>query len=61
MAGASTAAVLYASVISTTQVLGGEPEDVKELRHHVKVGGFTNPWESFVDKNGFAIGYAMIM
>jgi hypothetical protein len=50
MASASTAAVLYTSVISASQLLGKQPEDAEELKHHVKGGrGFINPWPSFTD------------
>lgn len=52
---------LYATVISTSQVTGAVPEDVKELRHHAKGGkGFINPWPSFLDRNALAIGGSMI-
>ena len=48
MASASTAAVLYATVISTSQITGAVPEDAPDLKHHVKGGkGFRNPWESY--------------
>ncbi|KAF2843394.1 Metallo-hydrolase/oxidoreductase [Patellaria atrata CBS 101060] len=50
MASASTAAVLYASVVSSAQLTGAVPEDAKELKHHAKGGkGFINPWESYTD------------
>lgn len=51
---ASTAAVLYASVISTSQVKGAEPEDAKDKLHHVKGGtGFRNPWDSYLGGSFF--------
>jgi hypothetical protein len=61
MSSATTAAVLYASVISSPQLLGAEPEDAKELKHHLKGGGFTNPWDSFLDRSGWQIASAMLM
>jgi N-acyl-phosphatidylethanolamine-hydrolysing phospholipase D len=61
MSSATTAAVLYASVISPSQLLGAEPEDNKELKHHLKGGGFTNPWDSFLDMSGWQIASAMLM
>jgi N-acyl-phosphatidylethanolamine-hydrolysing phospholipase D len=62
MASASTATVLYASVISSSQISGAEPEDAQERRHHAKGGkGFINPWESWIDQNGFQIISKMIM
>jgi hypothetical protein len=61
MSSAATAAVLYASVISPSQLLGAEPEDTKELKHHVKGGGFTNPWDSFQDMSSWQIATTMLM
>jgi hypothetical protein len=61
MSSASTAAVLYASAISASQITGAVPEDAKELRHHAKGGkGFINPWDSFLDRNAFQIITGMI-
>jgi hypothetical protein len=52
----STAAVLYASVISTSQVKDAEPEDAQDKQHHIKGGtGFRNPWDSFLDRSFFQI------
>jgi hypothetical protein len=62
MSSVSTAAALYASVISASQVAGAVPEDVEERAHHAKGGkGFINPWPSFIDKSGWSIARAMIM
>jgi N-acyl-phosphatidylethanolamine-hydrolysing phospholipase D len=62
MASASTAVALYASVISASQIAGAVPEDAGERAHHAKGGkGFINPWPSFMDQSGWAIGRAMIM
>lgn len=60
MSGTSSAAALYAAVVSTTQPGSAVPEDVKELKHHVKGGkGFTNPWESYADQKPLQIVWAM--
>jgi len=62
MASATTAAVLYASAISTSQVLGAKPEDASDLKHHAKGGkGFVNPWESFLDRSAWEIIRVMIL
>ncbi|KAK7703966.1 hypothetical protein SLS57_010700 [Botryosphaeria dothidea] len=48
MSSASTSAVLYATVVSASQLTGAVPEDAKDLAHHAKGGkGFLNPWESY--------------
>jgi len=58
---AATAAVLYASVISTSTATNAVPEDVKDKQHHRKEGkGFMNPWESFLDRSFFKILSAML-
>ena len=45
MSGSGTAASLYAATISQASVIGAEPEEAKDKRHHLKDGkGFTNPW-----------------
>jgi hypothetical protein len=62
MASASTAAVLYASVISASQLLGKQPEDAEELKHHVKGGkGFINPWPSFTEHNAWWFMRSMLL
>lgn len=43
--GSTTAAVLYAITVSTTSPISPGPEDAKEKSHHLKAGGFRNPWE----------------
>jgi hypothetical protein len=49
LGGGLGSAALYAVVSNPAQV-GAQPEDAKELKHHLKNGkGFTNPWESFRD------------
>ena len=54
MSAASTSTALYAAVVSPAQLAGAEPEDAKELRHHLKGGkGFHNPWASFQDRSPF--------
>jgi N-acyl-phosphatidylethanolamine-hydrolysing phospholipase D len=58
---ASTAAVLYASVISSSQIAGAVPEDAKDKQHHLKDGkGFQNPWPSFRDASAPHILWAML-
>ena len=53
MASASTSATLYAAVTSPAQITGAEPEDAKELKHHLKHGkGFQNPWDSYKNTVG---------
>ena len=53
MASASTSATLYAAVTSPAQITGAEPEDTKELKHHLKHGkGFQNPWDSYKNTVG---------
>ena len=45
MSGSGIAASLYAATISQASVMGAEPEEAKDKRHHLKDGkGFTNPW-----------------
>lgn len=52
MASASTSAVLYATVVSASQLTGAVPEDAKDLAHHAKGGkGFVNPWESYREQS----------
>ena len=61
MSSSATAAALYAATISTSQIAGAVPEEAKEKRHHLKDGkGFTNPWDSWKNMSGPAIGGAMI-
>jgi len=58
----STAAVLYASVISSSQITGAAPEDAKDKEHHLKDGkGFRNPWESYLDRTLLQFIVAMLM
>lgn len=53
MASASTSATLYAAVTSPAQITGAEPEDAKDLKHHLKHGkGFQNPWDSYKNTVG---------
>lgn len=59
-AGALGAAGLYA-VVSNPAQLGARPEDAEEKRHHLKHGrGFTNPWDSWVEKSGWQLGLSML-
>ncbi|KAL8737905.1 MAG: hypothetical protein Q9181_001242 [Wetmoreana brouardii] len=61
MSSSGTAAALYAATTSPASVLGAVPEEAKDKRHHLKDGkGFTNPWDSWKEMGGFAIGWAMI-
>lgn len=58
---ASTAAVLYASVISSSQITGAIPEDAKDKPHHLKDGkGFRNPWDSYLDRSFFQVIIPML-
>ena len=51
MSSASTSVALYAAVSSPAQLSRTQPEEAKELRHHLQNGqGFTNPWDSFRDR-----------
>ncbi|KAJ9632301.1 hypothetical protein H2203_000705 [Taxawa tesnikishii (nom. ined.)] len=61
MGAGGTSGALYAVVSSPFQATGREPEEAKELRHHAKGGkGFINPWDSYIERGGFEIGWAMI-
>lgn len=61
MSGSATAAILYATTISTSSITGAVPEEAKEKRHHLKDGkGFTNPWDSWRDFSAPGIIKAMI-
>jgi len=61
MSGAATAAALYAATISPAAITGAAPEDAKDKAHHLKDGkGFTNPWDSWKEMSGWAIGRALI-
>lgn len=61
MSTSGIAALLYAATISPTTITGGEPKEAKNKAHHLKDGkGFINPWESWVNMSGPAIGRAMI-
>ncbi|KAK0662388.1 N-acyl-phosphatidylethanolamine-hydrolyzing phospholipase D [Lasiodiplodia hormozganensis] len=52
MASASTSAVLYATVVSASQLTGAVPEDASDLAHHAKGGkGFVNPWDSYREQS----------
>lgn len=60
MSATSSAAALYAAVVSTTQPGSAVPEDVKELKHHVKGGKeYTNPWDSYADQSPLKVVWAM--
>lgn len=67
MSSASTSAVLYATVVSASQLTGAVPEDAKDLAHHAKGGkGFLNPWESYREMSvpqlvGSLLWYGYIM
>lgn len=43
MSSSGTAAALYAATVAPASVIGAEPEEAKDKRHHLKAG-FTNPW-----------------
>lgn len=61
MSSGTTSAALYAAVTSPAQATGAEPEDAKELKHHLKGGkGFVNPWESYKEMSVFQILRAML-
>ncbi|OCK86324.1 Metallo-hydrolase/oxidoreductase [Lepidopterella palustris CBS 459.81] len=50
MGTVSTSAALYVAVTSPSQLLGAQPDEAKELKHHLKNGkGFRNPWDSYQD------------
>jgi hypothetical protein len=58
---ASTAVVLYASVISLSQITSAVPEEAKDKSHHVKGGkGFKNPWDSNLDRTTFQFLVALL-
>lgn len=61
MSGSGTAAALYAATVSPASITGAVPEEAKDKKHHLKNGkGFDNPWDSWRDFNGPAIGWAMV-
>lgn len=46
-------AALYAATITNPTTAGNVPEDSKAKKHHLKDGkGFTNPWDSWIEKSG---------
>ena len=60
MSSSATAGVLYAVTVNLSTLTGAVPEEAKEKRHHLKDGkGFTNPWESFQDRNAW--GFIKLM
>jgi len=57
---ASTSSLLYA-VVSQPGANAAVPDQTGEKAHHAKDGkGFVNPWPSYRDMAGFAIGKAML-
>ena len=61
MSSSGTAAALYAATVSPASVMGAVPEEAKDKKHHLQNGkGFTNPWDSWTEMSGPAIGWAMI-
>lgn len=61
MSSSGTAAALYAATVSPASIMGAVPEEAKDKRHHLKDGkGFDNPWDSWKEIGGWAIGWAMI-
>ena len=61
MSSSGAAASLYAATISPASIIGAEPEEAKDKRHHLKDGkGFNNPWDSWKNMSGPAIGRAMV-
>ena len=61
MSGSATAAALYAATVSSSTIAGATPEEAKEKRHHLQDGkGFINPWDSWKELSGPAIGKAMV-
>jgi hypothetical protein len=62
MSSTSTAAALYAATVSFSTIASAVPEDIAEKKHHLKDGkGFHNPWDSWHEMGGPAIGRAMLM
>ncbi|KAL8687799.1 MAG: hypothetical protein Q9224_005047 [Gallowayella concinna] len=60
MSSSGTAAALYAATVSPASITGAVPEEAKDKQHHLKNGkGFNNPWDSWRDFSGPAIGWAM--
>lgn len=61
MSGPYTSPILSAIVSSLPPSSDTSPQDVGNLAHHTKDGkGFVNPWESYKQRPGPAIGWAMI-
>ncbi|KAH8691606.1 putative Zn-dependent hydrolase/oxidoreductase family protein [Talaromyces proteolyticus] len=55
----STSAILYALTVSATSPKPAVPEDAAAKAHHIN-GGYTNPWESFVNITSWEITKALI-
>lgn len=47
MTGSMTAAALYACTMTSPTASGAVPDDAEAKAHHVKGGGFLNPWDSY--------------
>lgn len=61
MSSSGIAAALYEATVSPASITGAVPEEAKDKKHHLKNGkGFDNPWDSWRDFNGPAIGWAMV-
>ena len=61
MSSSATATALYAATISTSLITSAVPEEAKDKKHHLKDGkGFTNPWDSWKNMSGPAIGKALL-
>ena len=61
MSSSTTAAALYAATVSPASVTGAVPEEAKSKQHHLKgEKGFINPWDSWKEMAGPAIGWAMV-
>lgn len=62
MDGPLTSPMFNAIVSAPPSLTSAVPESAKDLAHHEKNGkGFINPWESYNDRSGWAIGWAMLM
>ena len=62
MSSSSLAAVLYAACIAAPSLPGARPDDevTKTKAHHVKGGGFNNPWPSWHSMSGWQIGGGLL-
>lgn len=61
MSTGGTATALLTATVARAPRRGVEPEDAKDLRHHLKDGkGFVNPWDSWRELGTLTIGWGLL-